>query len=96
MEAAKAQNWAVEPQKKKLYLGKLNGAVCFPELCVARQYGIKTTIPVTGHGSPCGCETSRLQHFLDIGSQMAVRLSAVRADHPLRPGRFLVFISVRG
>jgi hypothetical protein len=23
-------------------------------------------IPVTGHGSPYGCETSRLPHFLDI------------------------------
>jgi hypothetical protein len=27
---------------------------------------------------------------------MAVRLSALRADRPLRPGRFLVLISVRG
>jgi hypothetical protein len=29
------------------------------------------------------------------GSQMAVRLSALRAGHPLLTGRFLVFISVR-
>jgi hypothetical protein len=27
---------------------------------------------------------------------MAVRLSALRAGHPLPPGRFLVLISVRG
>jgi hypothetical protein len=23
-------------------------------------------IPVTGRGGPCGCETSRISHFLDI------------------------------
>jgi hypothetical protein len=39
-------------------------------------------IPATGHEGP---------------SQMAVRLSALRADRPLHPpGRFLVLISVRG
>jgi hypothetical protein len=31
-----------------------------------------------------------------IGSQTAVRLSALRAGHPLTPGRFLVLISGRG
>jgi hypothetical protein len=34
--------------------------------------------------------------FYTIGSQMAVRLSALRSDCPLFPGRFLVVISVRG
>jgi hypothetical protein len=34
--------------------------------------------------------------FHTIGSQMAVRLSALRADHPLPSGRFQVLISVRG
>jgi hypothetical protein len=33
--------------------------------------------------------------FKTIGSQMAVRLSALRADSPLTPGRLLVLISVR-
>jgi hypothetical protein len=51
--------------------------------------------PVTNHGGPQGCETLRLPHFLDNGSQMAVSLSALRASHPLLPGRFLVLISVR-
>jgi hypothetical protein len=32
--------------------------------------------------------------FLKIGSQMAVRLSALRADRPLPPEIFLVLISV--
>jgi hypothetical protein len=41
------------------------------------------TIPVTGRGDP-------------IDSQMAVRLSVLRAGPPLTPGRFLVLISVRG
>jgi hypothetical protein len=31
-----------------------------------------------------------------VGSQMAVRLSALRAGHPLSPGRLLVLISGRG
>jgi hypothetical protein len=31
-----------------------------------------------------------------VGSQMAVRLSALRADQPLPPRRFLVLISLRG
>jgi hypothetical protein len=32
--------------------------------------------------------------FLTIGSQMAVRLSALSASRPLLPGRFLILISV--
>jgi hypothetical protein len=39
---------------------------------------------------------SRLPHFYTIGSQMAVRLSSLRAGRPLPPGRFLVLISIRG
>jgi hypothetical protein len=31
-----------------------------------------------------------------MGSQMAVRVSALRAQRPLSPGTFLVLISVRG
>jgi hypothetical protein len=31
-----------------------------------------------------------------IGSQMAVKLSVLRADSVLPPGKFLVLISVRG
>jgi hypothetical protein len=56
---------------------------------------IEKANPVTGRGGPYGCETSRLPHFLDIGSQMAVRLWASRADRLLPPGTFLVLISVR-
>jgi hypothetical protein len=34
--------------------------------------------------------------FFTVGSQMAVRLSALHASRPLFPGLFLVLISVRG
>jgi hypothetical protein len=34
--------------------------------------------------------------FYTIGSQMAVKLSALRAGRPLAPGRFLVLISIKG
>jgi hypothetical protein len=34
--------------------------------------------------------------FLTVNSQMAVRLSALRAGRFLLPGRFLVLISLRG
>jgi hypothetical protein len=44
-------------------------------------------IPVTGREGQLGCETSRLPHVVyTIGSQMAVRLSALRAGRPLHPG----------
>jgi hypothetical protein len=36
----------------------------------------------------------RGSQFLDIGSQMVVRLSTLRAGRTLPPGRFLVLISV--
>jgi hypothetical protein len=38
----------------------------------------------------------RLPHFQTFGSQMAAKLSALRAGRLLSPGIFLVFISVRG
>jgi hypothetical protein len=42
-------------------------------------------------------ETSRLPHFLQtIGSQIAVRLSALCSGHPLPPGRFLNLLELRG
>jgi hypothetical protein len=50
-------------------------------------------IPVTGRGDPQGCETSRLPQA--VSSQMAVRLSVLRAGRPLPPERFMVLISVR-
>jgi hypothetical protein len=53
------------------------------------------TLPVTGHGGPQSCETSRLPHFLD--NQLTDGSEVVRrAGSPLTPGRFLVLISVRG
>jgi hypothetical protein len=42
-------------------------------------------IPVTGHVDPCGCETSRLPHFLDNRLTVMVSLSALRAGRPLTP-----------
>jgi hypothetical protein len=45
-------------------------------------------IPVTDRGGS--------HIFKTIGSQMAVRLSALRTGRPLSTGRFLVLISVRG
>jgi hypothetical protein len=45
---------------------------------------------------PLGCERLRLPHFQIFGSQMAARLSVLRAGRPLHPGRFLILISVRG
>jgi hypothetical protein len=48
------------------------------------------SIPVTSRGGPLGCETLRLPHFLDS------RLTYGSAGCPLRPGRFLVLISVKG
>jgi hypothetical protein len=64
-------------------------ATPFPKAPIART--------ITGRGGPQGSETSRLTHFLlIIGSQMAERLSVLRAGRPLPPGRLLVLISVRG
>jgi hypothetical protein len=42
-------------------------------------------IPVTGRGGLYGCGTSRLPHFLDSRSQMAVRLSGLRGGRSLPP-----------
>jgi hypothetical protein len=47
---------------------------------------------VTGHGWPCGSETSRIPHFLNNVSEV---LSLIRRL-PFAPGSFLVLISVRG
>jgi hypothetical protein len=45
----------------------------------------RKALPVTGREGPEGCETSSSQIFQTIGSQMAVRLSALRAGRPLTP-----------
>jgi hypothetical protein len=54
------------------------------------------SIPVTGCGGPQGCEMSRFSHFLD--SQLTDGCEVVDLMHqsPFTPGRFLVFISIRG
>jgi hypothetical protein len=49
----------------------------------SRNNNIKgKAIPVTGREDPQGCETLRLPHLWTIGSQMAVRLSVLRACRP--------------
>jgi hypothetical protein len=42
-----------------------------------------------------GCETSRLPYFLENRLTYGGKISALRADRPLPPGRFLVLISVK-
>jgi hypothetical protein len=54
----------------------------WPGLCFCAC--LKNAIPVTCHGGPSGCGTSRLPHFLQK------RLTALRADRALPPGRFLI------
>jgi hypothetical protein len=51
-----------------------------------RHIVYEVNIPVTGRGGPKDCERSRLPHFLKtVGSQIAVRLSDLRAGRPLPP-----------
>jgi hypothetical protein len=51
------------------------------------QYTCKKgkAILVRGRGGPQGCEVEAPTSSKTIGSQMAVRLSALRASHPLPP-----------
>jgi hypothetical protein len=53
-------------------------------------------IPVTGHRSPSGCETSSFPHFLNHRLTDGGEVASLRAGHLLPSGRFLVLISVRG
>jgi hypothetical protein len=53
-------------------------------------------IPVTGHGAHKVVRRRGSHIFNTIGSQMAVRLSALRVGRSLPPGRSLVLISLRG
>jgi hypothetical protein len=57
--------------------------------------GKSKAVPVQSVEACTGCERLRLPHFQTFGSQMAARLSALRAGR-LLPGRFLVLVSVRG
>jgi hypothetical protein len=61
--------------------------------CPSFSFKKGKTLPGTGREGPCGCETSRL--FWRVGSQMAVRLSAIHTGRPVTPGRFLVLLSVK-
>jgi hypothetical protein len=50
---------------------------------IGKKRGNGKAIPVTGCEDPYGCEMSRLPHFVQtIGSQMAVKLSALCSSHP--------------
>jgi hypothetical protein len=67
-------------------------AMCHWTFCDAES----KSYPCNRRGDPQSCEASRLPHHLQIGSQMAVRLSFLCAGLPLHPGRFLVLNSVTG
>jgi hypothetical protein len=41
------------------------------------------TVLVTGRGGPYYCETFRLPHFFTVGSQVAVRISALRSGYTI-------------
>jgi hypothetical protein len=64
------------------------------KLCVFNSKG--KAIPVMGHEHPLGCETSRLPHFLENRLWDDGDVFSLTRRQPLRPGRFLVLISVRG
>jgi hypothetical protein len=42
-------------------------------------------IPVTGHGDPYGCETSRLPHFLDIRLTDDGKVASLTRRPPFTP-----------
>jgi hypothetical protein len=73
---------------------------CNKTLTIGRIFhivkGNEETIPVTDSGGPWDVRRRGFYIFQTIGSQMTVRMSALRAGRPLPPGRFLVLISVRG
>jgi hypothetical protein len=51
---------------------------------------------LTGRGGPKGCETSGFAHFLDNLLTDGGGDISLDASRSLPPGRFLVFIPVRG
>jgi hypothetical protein len=53
-------------------------------------------IPLRGRGIPCGCETSRLPHFLDNRLTDGGEVFRLTLLPPSTQGRFLVLISARG
>jgi hypothetical protein len=53
-------------------------------------------IPVTGREGPEGCETSRLPHFLDNRLTDGCEVVSLTRRPLFTPGKFPVFISVRG
>jgi hypothetical protein len=62
-----------------------------------RSINWKLSYPCNRPWRPIGLSKDRESHILKtIGSQMAVRLLALRAGYPLPLWRFLVLISVRG
>jgi hypothetical protein len=90
----------VTPELPLTFNGLYEDRTLYNHRCDNHKYyyiSVVKAILVTGRGGPLGCETSRLPQFVyTIGSQRAVRLSALRAGRPLPPGGFLVLISLRG
>jgi hypothetical protein len=86
--------------------GAIWNLLCMPTLCeqlshwknvLKRKVKKGKVIPVTGHGGPQVCETSRIPHFLDSRLTDGAKVVSLTRRLPLTPpGRFLVLISVRG
>jgi hypothetical protein len=76
---------------------KLHFSALLDAAAVGKKAKKGKAIPITGREGPQRSETSRLTYILQtIVSQMAVRLSALRAGRSLLHRKILVFISVRG
>jgi hypothetical protein len=68
---------------------------CYEEIPLYKKVKGKA-IPITGHGGPEGYEMLRLPHFLDSWLTDGSEIVSLMHQLPFTPGKFLVFISVRG
>jgi hypothetical protein len=77
-------------------IGWVNGLFLQERTKTSRNVTISVTISFSQSSERATAARGRVQLvFYTIGSQMAVKLSALLADHIVLPGRFLVLISVR-